>query len=215
MKKLLFVLIVLFINSSAQENKTFLNSLNYSFLTGVNSQKLSEYGGIFLFELSSDVNENLRVKLSTGYYKSMQPMSRIIRSSATIVIENETYYFAGEHKIIRKNYDVFPFSIGANYFITRKKLSPYIAVDLSYNYVSTKLDHAPGFAKGYSSYEEIPEIFKIKYEYEELPTSSLGAGLGIGTELGISEHLNLDVRYLYKYHNEIVSIHQLYFGIVF
>lgn len=215
MKKVLVILFASFSILSAQDNLGLFKNLNYGFYAGFNSEKFSEMGGIFSVELSNDLNKDVRLKLATGYYKAMQPYSRIVRGNGKAEIEGKTYYFASEYELTRRNYDVFPFALGAQYFFSDTRLSPYLSLDLSYNYISTKLDKTGGYVMLYSSYEDIPNEFKKTNNYEELPTGSLGVTMGIGTEINISQKIALDLRYFYKYDTEIIETHQIIFGINF
>lgn len=53
----------------------FFSKSNFSLLSGISSEKFSEAFGVVYFEGATDLTENIFVKLSAGYYKSLSNSS--------------------------------------------------------------------------------------------------------------------------------------------
>jgi len=191
------------------------SNFDFGVYGGINFENFSEQGGVFYIEGKTNLTSNLNLKLALGYYKSTEQTNYTLRNSGgPYTIDTITYYSAREEYITEKVYDVLPISFGLQYIFRNKRISPYILLDGSYNYIDTKRTRNGGRIWTYETYEDIPNEFKDN-QTETFPNKSFGVALGIGTIYNIKNNLNLDFRYLFKYDNEIVNSHQLLIGFSF
>ena len=216
MKKILFVLLFISFNVlKAQENKPFSN-FDIGFYGGINFYNTDNIRGDFLVELKTNLISSLKLKASTGYFRTIQPYSYTVRKySENTIIDSLPRFFAGKYNLVSKNYDIFPLTLGIQYNFNQSILSPYISIDAVYNFIDAFIDTSPPEVWSYNSIDEIPAEFKENQKYEKLPDNSYGIILGAGTSYQISSKLNLDVRYLFKYDNKIINTHHFIIGIYF
>lgn len=215
MKKIIIVAILFssLIFSQEKNNTTTFSIFNFGVYGGINFENISELGGVFYIEGKTNLTSNLNLKLSLGYYKSIEQTNYTLRNSGgPYTIDTITYYSASEEYIIERVYDVLPISFGLQYIFRNKTISPYILLDGSYNYIDTKRTRNGGKSWSYSTYEEVPDKFKDN-QTETFPNESLGIALGVGVIYNIKNNLNLDFRYLFKYDNQIINSHQILIGI--
>jgi len=215
MKKLIRFLVIVF-NCSifAQTNveSNFLTFFRMGFYGGINFNSSSGLGGSFIIEGTTNLTSNLNLKISTGYYKSFKSESYTVKTSDSVIIEGENFYFAGQYNVTEKGYDVFPLSLGLQYNFNYKTISPYLLANISYNLISSKVYTSPGESWSYKSFDEVPVEFRTKH-IETLPTNSSSLALGLGTIYNLSPGLAIDFRYLYRIDNRIINSHQVVFGI--
>ncbi|MEE9431222.1 MAG: hypothetical protein V3V16_09290 [Melioribacteraceae bacterium] len=216
MKQILFVLLFISINVlKAQENKPFSN-FDFGFYGGINFYNTDNIRGDFLVELKTNLTSSLKLKASTGYFRSIQPKSYTVRKySKNTIIDTVPKFFASKHNLVSKNYDIFPLTLGIQYNFNQSIFSPYLSIDVVYNFINTFLETSPPEVWSYNSIDEIPAEFKEKQKDEELPNNSYGIILGVGTSYNISSKLNLDIRYMFKYDNKIINTHHFIIGIYF
>ena len=215
MKKIAFILLIIsFKVLEAQENKPFSN-FDIGFYGGINFYNTANIGGDFFVELKTNLISSLKLKVSTGYFRTIQPYSGTVRTYSENIIDTIPKYFAGKYDYVSKNYDVFPVSIGIQYIIVQSIFSPYVSIDAVYNFMNASITTTPPEVWSYNSIEEIPDEFKESRKVEELPDISYGIILGAGTSYRISSKLNLDIRYLFKYDGEILNTHHFIIGIYF
>lgn len=198
----------------AQVNNSFSN-FNFGFYTGINFYNTTNIGGDFFVEFNTNLLSSLKLKVSTGYFRAIQPYSGTVRTYRENSIDTIPKYFAGKYDYVSKNYDVFPISLGIQYIIVQSIFSPYISIDAVYNFMNATITTTPPEVWTYNSIEEIPNEFKESRKVEELPDNSYGIILGAGTSYRISSKLNLDIRYLFKYDSEILNTHHFIIGIYF
>lgn len=126
MKKILFFLSFISINVlNAQGNKPFSN-FDIGFYGGINFYNTDNIRGDFLVEIKTNLISSLNLKVSTGYFRTIQPYSCTVRTYSENIIDTIPKYFAGKYDYVSKNYDVFPISLGIQYIIVQSILSPYI-----------------------------------------------------------------------------------------
>ena len=217
MKKILFVLLFISFNVlKAQENKPFSN-FDIGFYGGINFYNTDNIRGDFLVEIKTNLISSLKLKASTGYFRTIQPYSytNTVRTYSENTIDTLPKFFAGKYNLVSKNYDIFPLTLGIQYNFNQSILSPYISIDAVYNFIDAFIDTSPPEVWSYNSIDEIPAEFKENQKYEKLPDNSYGIILGAGTSYQISSKLNLDVRYLFKYDNKIINTHHFIIGIYF
>ncbi|MGD8782208.1 MAG: outer membrane beta-barrel protein [Ignavibacteria bacterium] len=216
MKKILFVLSFLLINVlKAQENKPFSN-FDIGFYGGINFYNTDNIRGDFLVELKTNLISSLKLKASTGYFRTIQPYFYTVRKySENTIIDTLPKFFATKYNLVSKNYDIFPLTLGIQYNFNQSIFSPYLSIDVVYNFINTSIETSPPEVWSYNSIDGIPAEFKENQKYEKLPDSSYGIILGAGTSYHISSKLNLDIRYLFKYDNKIINTHHFIAGIYF
>jgi opacity protein-like surface antigen len=215
MKKIIFTLLIIsLIDLEAQDNKPFSN-FDIGFYTGINFYNTSNIGGDFFVEFRTNLLSSLKLKISTGYFRTIQPYSGTERTYSENIIDTIPKYYASKYDYVSKNYDVFPISLGIQYIIVQSIFSPYISIDAVYNFMNATITTTPPEVWSYNSIEEIPDEFKGNQKVEELPNNSYGIILGAGTSYNISAKLNLDIRYLFKYDSEILNTHHFIIGIYF
>jgi len=209
---LYFVFSFNFLLAQVEEGSTPFTNFGYGVYGGVNFEKFSEIGGNFLFEIKTNLTTNFNLLLSVGYYKSIEPVNNNIKTYGKATIDSVTYYQAVSFNVIKKNYDIFPLSIGFQYVLKYKILSPYLMAVLSYNFIDARSEITPGEVWSYSTFEEIPDEFKTKH-IEAFPNNSYGIALWIGTSYHITNRIYIDFRYLYKFDSKIINTHNLLVGI--
>lgn len=214
MKKVFFVLVFITINVlNAQGNRPF-SDINIGFYGGINFYNINEIRGDFLVEIKANLISSLKLKASTGFTRSIQPKSYTVRGYSENSIDTIPRFFASKYNLVSKNYDIFPMTLGLQYNF-QSVFSPYLTLDVVYNFIHTSIDTSPPEVWSYNSIDEIPAEFKEKQKIEKLPKSSYGIILGVGTSYLISSTLNLDFRYLFKYDNTIINTHHFIIGIYF
>jgi len=217
MKKILFVLLFISFNVlKAQENNPFSN-FDIGFYGGINFYNTDNIRGDFLVEIKTNLTPSLKLKTSTGYFRTIQPYSYTytVREYSENTIDSLPRFFAAKYNLVSKNYDIFPLILGIQYNFVHSIFSPYISIDAVYNFIDTHIDTSPSEVWSYNSIDEIPAEFKEDKKNEELPDNSYGIILGAGTSYHISSKLNLDIRYLFKYDSKIVNTHHFIVGIYF
>lgn len=217
MKKILLILsFILFDVAEAQENKSFSN-FDIGFYGGFNFYNIDNIRGNFLVELKANLVSSFKLKASTGYFRTIQPYSytNTVRKYSENTIDTLPKFFASKYNLVSKNYDIFPITFGIQYDFSQNIFSPYLSIELAYNFINTSIATSPPEVWSYNSIDEIPAEFKETQKNEKLPDNSYGIILGVGTSYQISSKLNLDIRYLFKYDNEIINTHHLILGIYF
>ncbi|MBI9072031.1 MAG: outer membrane beta-barrel protein [Melioribacteraceae bacterium] len=215
MKKVLFILSFIAINFlKAQENKPFSN-YDIGFYGGVNFYSTDNVRGDFLIELKMNLTSSLKLKASTGYIRTIQSKSYTVRKYSKRTIDSNPMYFASKYNLVSKNYDTFPLTLGIQYNISQSIFSPYLSVDVCYNFIDTFIQISPSENWSYNSIDEIPSEFMEDQKSEKLFNHSYGIILAVGTSYKLSSVFNLDIRYLIKYDSEIVNTHHFIVGIYF
>lgn len=216
MKKLLFILLIISINVlEAQENHPFSN-FDIGFYSGINFYNIDNIRGDFFVELKTNLISSFNLKASAGYLVSIQPYSYTVRKySKNTTIDSIPRFLASKYNLVSKDYDIFPIMLGIQYNFNQSIFSPYISVDLAYNFINALIVTSPPEVWLYNSVEEIPAEFKENQKYEKLPDNSCGVIFGTGATYKISSVLGLDIRYLFKYDNKIINTHHLIVGVYF
>ena len=216
MKKILFILLFIAINNlNAQENKPFSN-FDIGFYGGINFYNTENIRGDFLVELKTNLISSLKLKASAGYFRTIQPYSYTVRTySVYPSTDTIPIFFTSKYNLVSKNYDIFPLTLGIQYYFNQSILSPYLTIDVDYNFMNTFIQTSPPEVLSYHSIDEVPAEFKESQRHEELPDHSYGIILGAGISYHISSILNLDIRYLFKYDNKIINTHHFIVGIYF
>jgi len=218
MKKILFLLVVLTLNSLfAQKNpnnEPFKNFI-YGIYGGINFYNTDNIRGDFIVEIKTNLISSLKLKASAGYFSTIQPLSYTVRKYSENPIDTLPKFIATKYDLVSKDFDVFPIALGIQYNFNQSIFSPYLSIDIVYNFMNTSIETSPPEVWSYNSIDEIPDEFKGKQKHEELPNNSYGMILGVGTSYTISSDLNLDIRYMFKYDNKIINTHHFIVGINF
>lgn len=217
MKKIIILFLLSFTILSAQENKkiTPFSEINYGVFGGLNFNNTSQTAGSFIFELGTGLTHSINLNLSAGYLKIFEADPYPVKTFTIAKIQDETFYYAEDYEITKFGYDILPLSVGLRYnFIQDKSFSPYLLIKGNYNIIEGKTYRTSGFSKPYNSLEEIPEEYKNNID-KTFPSGSFGITFGIGNAFTLSSKIGLDLRYLYKYDNEIINSHHFVVGITF
>ncbi|NWF49916.1 MAG: outer membrane beta-barrel protein [Ignavibacteriaceae bacterium] len=217
MKKILIILLfILFDVVEAQESKPFSN-FDIGFYGGFNFYNIDNIRGNFLVELKTNLISSFKLKASTGYFRTIQPYSNTntVRKYSENTIDTLPKFFASKYNLLSKNYDIFPITLGIQYNFYQSIFSPYLLIELAYNFINASIETSPPEVWSYNSIDEIPDEFKENQKDEKLPDNSYGIILGAGTSYHISSKLNLDIRYSFRYDNEIFNTHHFIVGIYF
>lgn len=215
MKKIIVLVTLLTSIVFSQENnraKSFSN-FNFGVYGGVNFESISEIGGAFYIEEKSNLTSNLNLKLSLGYYRTIESTNFTVLSIRESTIDSFTHYSTTASNVSKIIYDLIPISLGFQYVFRNPTFSPYIALDGSYNFIDYKTVRKT-YTRSYSTYEDIPDEFK-NYMPNSYPNNSFGIALGFGALYKIKQNLEIDFRYLFKYDNEIINSHQILMGLNF
>lgn len=216
MKKYFMIASFLFsctINAQVKDQFSSFSEIEFGAYGGINFNKISEPGGNFLFELKTGLSPSIILRLSFGYFKSYVPTFYNVKTYTKFDFDTTTRYQATTYNVLKKGYDVFPILFGVQYVFKNQSISPYLLFDLSYSFIETKTYRSPSHNWVYDSFDKLPDEYKIKH-IESSPRTSYGITFGIGTLFQISNDIELDFRYSYKYDKDLVNTHQFIVGIV-
>ena len=215
LKKLL-VLLLLFIAPTllAQNENTSFSMLDFGVYGGINFAEVSEVGGAFNIEWKTNITSKLDLRLSLGYYKSIESVDYRVLSSGEATIDSMTFFIADSYDVTHWEYDVLPISLGLQYVFKNEIISPYLLFDGSFNLINLNIVRTGGESRSYPTYEEIPDEYKVPY-VEIIANNFFGASIGMGVLYNIKKNLDLDFRYLFKYSSEIINSHQFLIGVTF
>lgn len=213
--KLLFLVYIIFslnYTVAQQNNTTPFSSFQFGLLSGVNFEKSSKLGGNVHFELQTNILSDFQMLFSIGYFRTIEPVNYNVKTFDKISLNNYVYYRAVSYKVVNNNYDVFPFSIGFQYILKNKILSPYFLTNLNYNLIDSKTEIISGEVWSFNTFEEMPAEFKNSI-INVAPDNYFSAGIGIGTVYNLNKNIALDVRYFFTVNKETVNTHNLLIGL--
>ena len=217
MKKIFLIILLLsynFIFSQDNNSNTPFSKIVLGVYGGINFNDISEIGGAFSIAGKTNLTSNLNLKLSLGYYKSIESVNYTVRGNNEATIDSITFFHAGSYDVTHRVYDVLPISLGLQYVFKSEAISPYLLLDGDYNLIDLKIVRTGGESWGYPTYEDVPDEFKVTH-VETIPNNSFGGSVGMGALYNLKKGLSIDFRYLFKFSNEIINSHQLLVGIVF
>lgn len=218
MKKLIVLFIILFnLSSFSQEIKSskIFSTFKLGLLGGINFSTLA--GGSLILEGKTNLTTNLNVKLTFGYSTINKEEGYNVKTYNFVNINSFKQFQTYSYNVDKILYDVFPISIGLEYFFIRNAFSPYFLFETGYNYYTfhTQISNGKiGFAGSYNTYNELPS------EYKNNPpiiseAKSYRIAIGVGTNYKLSSGINLDVRYLFQYNQSLLNTNQILVGINF
>jgi hypothetical protein len=162
MKKILLILsFILFNVVEAQEIKPFSN-FDIGVYGGINFYNIDNIRGNFLIELKTNLISPFKLKASTGYYRTIQPYSYTVtvRTYSENTIDTLPKFFASKYNLVSKNYDIFPITLGIQYNFDQSIFSPYLSVEIAYNFINPTIETSPPEVWSYNSIDDIPSEFK-------------------------------------------------------
>jgi hypothetical protein len=217
MKKFIISLLFSFSSlmfSQGNDQSKNIKMFKYSVSGGINFETISEVGGTFNFGVNLKVLQNTDIRLLLGYSRIFEQFDYNVKTNSEATINNQKVYYATTYDVVKKGYDTFPVSIGLQYFFDYKIFTPFITIDVSYNIISTDIIKSPGFTWNYSTFDELPEEFKIRHT-EVYPKNSIGSTFGLGVHYHLTPVFDLALSYQYKIDSEINNTHYISAGILF
>lgn len=219
MKKsfVLFVLL-LFGNLSAQDLKpeSMFSNFYFGVLGGMSFNTLPTAGTTISIEVKSNVTSNLNAKLSLGYSTLYDNNSYEIRTYKFVSFDNYSKYHTRLFRVDRVKYTIIPVTLGAEYFITQTKLSPFTLLEVGYNFSSSLAEGIKhdGIAGTFDTVNEIPDAYRKPAPALD-DGSSFSIGVGVGARYKLTDRMDLNIRYIYRYNDTIVNNNQILFGLTF
>lgn len=198
--------------SQETEESGFLSSFKIGFYGGINFRNLSETGYSLIIEGRTSLTSSLNLRASIGYSRTYMKTSYHVDTYAFRSVQNIDLWEAISYDVNEKGYDIIPFTLGFQYLIIHKTISPYILGEFSYNSIATKFYTSSRIHQQFSSFDELPEKFKVNHK-ETIINSSNRFGLGFGALWHLSESLDLDIRYAYLFDNKVINTNQILIGI--
>lgn len=219
MKKL-FVLFVLFMfsNLSAQalEPKLMFSNVCFGVLVGSSFNTIPTAGATMSIEVKSNVTSNINAKISLGYSTLYNDNSYEIRSYRFVSFDNYSKYHTRLFMVDRVKYTIIPVTLGAEYLITEAQLSPFTLLEVGYNFSSSIAEGIThdGIAGTFDTVNEIPAAYRKTAPGLE-DGSSFSIGVGIGARYKLTDRMDMNIRYIYRYNDTIVNNNQILFGLTF
>jgi opacity protein-like surface antigen len=200
----------------AQENKqtNMFSTLKGEALAGVNFSSL--FGGSVILEGKINLTQNLNLTLSVGYSKINKKAGYNVKTFRHIQFGNINGYTTESYNVDKINYDVFPVSLGLEYFIQHNVFSPYALFEVGYNgfdYLQITSGHISGLAGSYNTFDELPADYKTAAPLIS-KKNSYRIAVGFGTTYKLTSSVSLDIRYLYQYNKSLVNTNQILIGII-
>lgn len=209
---LVFLLLNLQLFAQIENNPSAFSSLNYSVYGGLNFSSDSKVGSTFLVELKTKVLPNVNLNFSAGYQSSYQNLDFTVKTYETLLIDNVNYYYAKQYKITEEKYDIFPLSLGIQYYPFTWNFLPYFHFAVGYNLIDTKKSFSDVVLIPYASLDEIPDEYK--FYHSEIEVDNLfNLIIGVGLIFPITSKLFIDIRYFYMHDFDIINTHHLVIGI--
>ncbi|KAF0147515.1 MAG: hypothetical protein FD143_3057 [Ignavibacteria bacterium] len=190
---------------------TTITSTSYGIYCGVNVNKNMFVSNAFLIEGKVFLTKNIFAKINIGYYRTVVKDSYRVFSFKYIQIQDYKKYNTVYYDVMKTQYDVFPISIGSLYLYRSSPLNYYAGIDISYNLIDPfQYRTSEKIINEFDSINDIPNVYK---NIVVLPNGSYSVTLGAGAIFHFTANLYLDVRYIFKYDNELINSHQILIGI--
>ena len=216
MKKIIALsLLLLGINLFAQENAPvkMFSAFKIGALAGVNFSSLS--GGSVLLEGKINLTSDLNLTLSAGYSTINKKAGFNVKTYRHIQFDNINEYETETYNVEEINYDVFPVSLGFEYYFLHNVFSPYTLFEVGYNGVDFHEITSSSSSNGtYSTFDQLPSAYNLKDPLFFIK-NSYRIALGVGTTYQLTRFVSLDLRYLFQYNHSIENTNQILVGIVF
>lgn len=216
MKNIIVPLFLLFsICLFAQENEQvrMFSTLKVGLLAGINFSDLS--GSSIVLEGKTNLTSNLNLKLSLGYSVINKKEGYTVQTYQHQIFANYDNYATVSYTIEKLNYDVFPISLGLEYFISRNVFSPYALLEAGYNFSNVHQERSGayiGFAGYFDTFDQLPAAYKGAAPWIS-NDNSYRIAVGLGTTYKVTSNINLDLRYVFQYNKSIANNHLILLGI--
>lgn len=217
MKKFIIIICFGFTTIFAQNAAVSpFSQFHFGVFGGVNFTSSSDFGGSFYLEGKTNITSSISLKAALGYSRISVDDNYIYRSYSAASIEGADVYTTRTNEVEQVEHEILPsVSVGLQYiFNDYENFTPYLIVEGGYNIITTELDETSTNGKSFGSLEEVPDEFKSG-SGKTYADNSYRAGVGFGGLIGLTENLNIDVRYLLNYDSEVSNSHQLLVGLVF
>ena len=219
MKKLFVLFVVVFVsNLTAQDlsQSKMFSTFYLSVLGGTNFNTLPTAGAAFNIELKTNVSDNLNAKLSIGYSSLYDDDSYEVKSYRLVSFDNYSKYHTRLFLADRVKYSIIPVTLGAEYFFTKSKISPFGIFEVGYNISSSTAEGTThdGIAGTFDTVGEVPEDYRQTALGLD-DGSSFNFGIGAGIKYMLTEKMDLNLRYVYRYNDSIINNNQILIGITF
>ena len=216
MKKIIALsLLLLGTNLFAQENAPvkMFSAFKVGALAGVNFSSFS--GGSVLLEGKINLTSNINLTLSAGYSNIKKKAGYNVLTYRHIQFNDINTFETISYNVDKINYDVFPVSLGFEYYFQHNVFSPYAHVEIGYNgvdYLEITSDNITGGAGYYNTFDQLPSAYK-SLDPMISKKNTYRVALGIGTTYQLTSYVNLDLRYVYQFNNSVENTNQILVGI--
>ena len=217
MKKIIALSLLLVSTSLfAQENEqmNLFSTLKVEALAGVNFSNLS--GGSVILGGKINLTPNLILTLSVGYSKINKKVGYNVKTFHHVRFDNVNEYETETYNVDEINYDVFPVSLGFEYYFQHSVFSPYILFEVGYNgvdyhqIISGEIIDVAGY---YNTFDELPSAYRTAAPLIS-KNNSYRIAIGVGTTYKLTSFVSLDIRYLYQYNKSLENTNQILVGII-
>jgi len=200
------------INTYPQEK--IFSSVYFVVLGGTSFNTIPTAGGTILVELKTNVISNLSLKFNIGYTTLYDDDSFEVKSYG--YSEFTGMYGTRLQIVDRVEYKMIPVNIGVEYDFVESLATPFAILELGYNFSSAKTEGTThdGIGGSYETIEEIPEDYRQKVPALE-EGSSFALGAGIGLRFRLTNRMDINLRYVYRYNDSIVNTNQILVGLTF
>lgn len=198
------------------EQSSMFSKVYFAVMGGTNFNTLPTAGTAINFEVKTNVTSNINAKFSIGYSTLYDDSPYEVKTYGFVNIDDYAKYHTALIKVDRIRYSIIPLNVGAEYLITRSKLSPFALFEVGYNYSSSLTEGTThsGIAGYYDTVDEVPEEYR-----ETAPSiddgSSISMGIGLGVKYRLTERMDLNIRYVYHYNEAIINNNQVLIGFTF
>jgi len=222
MKKIIALsLLLLSTNLFAQENApvNIFPAFKVGALAGVNFSSLS--GGSVLLVGKINLTPDLNLTLSVGYSKINKKAGYNVNTYRHINflwqgLYETNYYETESYYVHEINYDVFPVSLGLEYYFRHNVFSPYTLFEIGYNGVESHQVRSGGnigVSGHYNNFDQLPSAY-MSIAPAFTHKNPYRIAVGVGTTYQLTRFVSLDLRYVYQYNHSIENTNQILFGIV-
>jgi hypothetical protein len=214
-RNFIFFLVLLSTSILAQQadRSVPFSKFHFGIYGGPNFTFPLEMGYLFQLEVRTNISSRMNVKASIGFSSIYENKDKYITTYYSFTNNNTEYYQPLSYKIDKYEYAVVPVSLGVEYSLMEGEYSPYLICEGGYNIYTVEVNKSGLIAAGVLySYEQLPAPYRNKPP--QVPDdTSFRIGLGIGTRIGITKGINLELRYLYNINTSLINCHQILAGI--
>jgi len=213
---LLFALLTIATFAQVKDIQAPFSKLDIGIYGGVDLIIPSRAGFSLSIEGKTNILSNLNLKISSGYTKINLDNKYEVMAFRTEYLGNDKYYQAYRITIEGGSYYVIPLVMGAEYIFIQKELKAYALFETAYNWINEEphqYDETP--LEKYDTIDEMPLHTFLRNTDRYLPDESISMGIGMGIRYPISSNTDIDLRWIYQFHDNFASSHKILIGIVF